>query len=109
MDTFAFLKSLAVLVMPPASLAVGALLALLLLAFRWRRLALIVLVLAVAQVVILSFQPVGDALMSSLERQVARGRGGGAGLLLRRHRRAGRRHWRGASARAAGARSQRGR
>ena len=69
MDTFAFLKILAVLVMPPASLTLGALLALLLLAFRWRRLALIVLVLAVAQVVILSFQPVGDALMGSLERQ----------------------------------------
>ena len=68
MDTFAFLKILAVLVMPPASLTLGVLLALLL-ALRWRRLALIVLVLAVAQVVILSFQPVGDALMGSLERQ----------------------------------------
>ena len=63
MDTFAFLKILAVLVMPPASLTLGALLALLLRAIRWRRLALIVLVLAVAQVVILSFQPVGAALM----------------------------------------------
>jgi uncharacterized SAM-binding protein YcdF (DUF218 family) len=69
MDTFAFLKIFAVLLTPPASLAVGALLALVLLAFRWRRLALLVLVLAVAHVVILSFQPVGDALMGSLERR----------------------------------------
>ncbi|MBS0524762.1 MAG: YdcF family protein [Proteobacteria bacterium] len=67
MDTFALLKILVALVMPPASLTLGALLALLLLAFGWRRLALIVLLLAVAQVAILSFQPVGDALMGSLE------------------------------------------
>jgi uncharacterized SAM-binding protein YcdF (DUF218 family) len=69
MDTFAFLKIFASLLTPPASLMVGALLALVLLAFRWRRLALIVLVLAVAHVVILSFPLVGDALMGSLERQ----------------------------------------
>jgi uncharacterized SAM-binding protein YcdF (DUF218 family) len=69
MDTFAFLKIASELVTPPASLAVGAVLALLLVAFRWRRLALLVLVLAVAHVVILSFQPVGDALMGPLERQ----------------------------------------
>ncbi|HEY4165977.1 MAG TPA: YdcF family protein [Reyranella sp.] len=67
MDTFAFLKIVAALVTPPASLAVGALLALVLAAFRLRRLALLVLGLAVAHVVILSFQPVSDALMGSLE------------------------------------------
>jgi uncharacterized SAM-binding protein YcdF (DUF218 family) len=69
MDTFAFLKIASLLVTPPASLTVGALLALVLLAFRWRRLALLVLVLAVAHVMILSFPPVGDALMGSLEKQ----------------------------------------
>src|ERR1044072_3825309 len=69
MDTFAFLKILAVLVMPPASLTLGALLALLLLAFRGRRPALIVLVLAVAQAGIRSFQPGGAALTRSLERR----------------------------------------
>lgn len=69
MDTFAFLKIVAALATPPASLAVGALLALVLAAFRLRRLALLVLGLAVAHVVILSFPPVSDALMGSLERQ----------------------------------------
>jgi uncharacterized SAM-binding protein YcdF (DUF218 family) len=69
MDTFAFLKVFALLLTPPASLAVGALLALALAAFRLRRLALLVLVLAVAHVVILSFPPVSDALMGSLESQ----------------------------------------
>ena len=69
MDTFAFLKIASLLVTPPASLTVGALLALLLLVFRWRRLALAVLLLAVAHVMVLSFPPVGDALMGSLEKQ----------------------------------------
>ncbi len=67
MDTFAFLKIVSALATPPASLAVGALLALVLVAFRLRRLALFVLGLAVAHVVILSFVPVSDALMGSLE------------------------------------------
>ncbi|MGE5150227.1 MAG: hypothetical protein ACM3II_08915, partial [Rhodospirillaceae bacterium] len=69
MDTFAFLKIASLLVTAPASLTVGALLALVLLAFRWRRLALIVLLLAVAHLMILSFPPVSDALMGSLEKQ----------------------------------------
>jgi uncharacterized SAM-binding protein YcdF (DUF218 family) len=69
MDTFAFLKIAASLLTPPASLAVAALLALVLAAFRLRRLALLVLVLGVAHVVILSFPLVSDALMGSLEKQ----------------------------------------
>lgn len=67
MDTFAFLKIVSTLVTPPASLAVGALLALGLAAVRLRRLAVLVLGLAVVHVIILSFQPVSDALMGSLE------------------------------------------
>ncbi len=67
--TFAFLKIASLLVTPPASLTVGALLALVLLAFRWRRLALVVLLLAVVHVMVLSFPPVSDALMGSLEKQ----------------------------------------
>ena len=67
MDTFAFLKIVALLLTSPASLTVGALLALGLAAFRWRRLALLVLVLAVAHTVVLSFPPVADMLMGSLE------------------------------------------
>ena len=69
MDTFAFLKIAALLLTPPASLAVGALLALVLAAFRLRRLALLVLVLAVGHVVLLSVPLVSDVLMGSLERQ----------------------------------------
>jgi uncharacterized SAM-binding protein YcdF (DUF218 family) len=67
MDTFALLKIASLLVTPPASLVLGALVALVLAAVRRRRLALTVLVLAVAHTVILSFQPVGDALMGHLE------------------------------------------
>jgi uncharacterized SAM-binding protein YcdF (DUF218 family) len=69
MDTFAVLKIAAGLLTPPASLAVGALLALVLAAFRLRRLALLVMGLAIAHVVILSFPPISDALMNSLEMQ----------------------------------------
>src|SRR6185503_14294276 len=69
MDTFSFLKIAALLLAPPASLTVGALLALVLAAIGWRRLALLVLVLAVAHVMILSCPPVSDVLMGSLERR----------------------------------------
>jgi uncharacterized SAM-binding protein YcdF (DUF218 family) len=69
MDTFAFLKFASLLVTPPASLALGALLALVLAAIGWRRLALLVLVLGVAHTVILAFHPVGDVLMGYLERR----------------------------------------
>src|ERR1700757_3437062 len=69
MDTFAFLKIAALLLTPPASLAAGALVALVLAAFRLRRLALLALVLAVGHVVILSAPLVSDVLMGSLERR----------------------------------------
>ena len=69
MDTFAFLKIVAGLLTPPASLAVGALLALVLAAFGWRRLALTGLVLAVVPVVVFSFPQVSDALVGYLESQ----------------------------------------
>jgi hypothetical protein len=69
MDTFAFLKIAALLLTPPASLAAGALVALVLAAFRLRRLALLALVLAVGHVVILSVPLVSDVLMGSLERR----------------------------------------
>ena len=84
--------------MPPASLAVGALLALVLVALRLAASGLGgVLALAVAHVVILAFQPVGDALLRYLEDQARAAERRGAALLLRRHRRAGRRHRAGAS------------
>jgi uncharacterized SAM-binding protein YcdF (DUF218 family) len=69
MDTFAFLKFASILVTAPASLAIGALLALMLVLFRRRALALLVLGLSATHVVVLSFPPVADLLMGPLERQ----------------------------------------
>lgn len=67
MDTFVFLKILVGLSFPPASLAIGVVLALALSLVGWRRTARAVLFLAIAHTLILSFQPVGDGLMRSLE------------------------------------------
>ncbi|HSH99200.1 MAG TPA: YdcF family protein [Reyranella sp.] len=67
MNTFAVLKILAGLTVPPASLVAAVVLAFVLSLCRWRRLARTVLVLAIAETVILSFQPVGDALIGILE------------------------------------------
>jgi len=69
MDTFAFLKTLSLLVMPPASLAVGALAWLLLGLVRLRRLGGVLLGLAVIQTIVLSFPVTTDLLMGELERQ----------------------------------------
>jgi len=67
MDTFSVLKILFVLSFPPASLAVAVLLALVLALLGWGRSALVIAGLGVAHTVILSFQPVGDALIRLLE------------------------------------------
>ncbi|WIM10112.1 YdcF family protein [Enhydrobacter sp.] len=69
MTTFIVLKILGSLILPPASLAVAAILCLLLLLLRRRRLAFTFLGLAVAEIAILSFPPVSDALMAHLENQ----------------------------------------
>jgi uncharacterized SAM-binding protein YcdF (DUF218 family) len=67
MTTYIVLKILSDLILPPASLAVGVLLCLVLLLFRLKRLALVVLGLALAQTLIMAFPPVGDALIGGLE------------------------------------------
>jgi uncharacterized SAM-binding protein YcdF (DUF218 family) len=69
MTTFIVLKILSFLVVPPGSLALGVLLWLLLLALRWRRLAVAVLALSMAETLILCFPPFSDAVMSHLENQ----------------------------------------
>jgi uncharacterized SAM-binding protein YcdF (DUF218 family) len=69
MDTFSVLEILPVLSFPPASLAVAVVLALVLALFGWRRAAQAVVALGIAHPLILSFQPVGDALMPTLEDQ----------------------------------------
>ncbi|MBL6651272.1 MAG: hypothetical protein ISP49_06745, partial [Reyranella sp.] len=60
MDTFTFLKFLTQLALPPASMAVGLVLAGLLAMVRLRRLALTVAVLAIAETLVMSFPPVAD-------------------------------------------------
>lgn len=72
MSTFILLKTIALLILPPASLAVGAVLWLLLTLIGWRRLARFALGLAVVQNVVLSFPPVTDALVETLEARTRR-------------------------------------
>ncbi|HKV14255.1 MAG TPA: YdcF family protein [Reyranella sp.] len=67
MTSFIVLKILSDLILPPASLAVAAILFLLLRLLRRRRLGTMLLTLAVAETAILSFPPVSDALMAHLE------------------------------------------
>lgn len=67
MDTFSVLKILFALSFPPASLAVAVLLALVLALLGWWRSAQGVVAFGIAHTLILSFQPVGDALIRLLE------------------------------------------
>ena len=67
MDTFALLKYLTQFVMPPASMAVGLLLAWALALVRLHRLSVTVAVLAIAQTMVMSFPPVADALLEPLQ------------------------------------------
>lgn len=67
MTSYIFLKIVALLGLPPASLAVGATLWLLLTLVGWRRLARIALGLAIVQNLVLSFPPVTNALVETLE------------------------------------------
>ncbi len=67
MDTFVLLKFLAQLTLPPASLAVGLVVAGALALAGLRRLAGLVAVLAVAELLLLSLPPVSDALMAPLQ------------------------------------------
>lgn len=69
MNTFVFVKILSMLLMPPASLAVGTILGLLLIAFGWRRLGWAAILAAASITSILSWPPVGDSLMRYVEDQ----------------------------------------
>lgn len=72
MTSYIFLKIVALLGLPPASLAVGAILWLLLTLVGWRQLARIVLGLAIVQNLALSFPPVTNALLGTLEARTRR-------------------------------------
>lgn len=67
MDTFVTLKFLTQLALPPASLAVALVVAGVLVLVGWRRLARLVVVLAVGELLLLSFPPMADALMAPLQ------------------------------------------
>lgn len=67
MTSFALLKILFNLMMPPSALAVGVVLSLLLRLLRWRRLATAVLTLSIVYTLVLAFPPVGDGLVRYLE------------------------------------------
>lgn len=67
MDTFTVLKYLTQFAMPPASMAVGLLLAWVLVLVGLHRFSVTVAVLAIAQTVVMAFPPVADALLGSLQ------------------------------------------
>jgi len=67
MDTFTALKYLALFAVPPASMALGLLLAIAFAVVGWRRLARLVAALAVAEILVLSFPPVADMLFEPLQ------------------------------------------
>lgn len=69
MDTFFPVKFLAQLALPPASLAIGLVVAGVLALMGLRRLARLAMVLAIAQLLLLSLPPVADALIASLQDQ----------------------------------------
>ena len=69
MDTFTLLKFLTQFAMPPASMAVGLLLGGVLAVVGLRRFGILVVVLAVAETLVMSFPPVADALLEPLQDQ----------------------------------------
>jgi uncharacterized SAM-binding protein YcdF (DUF218 family) len=69
MDTFVFLKVLAVLAVPPASMVLGLVVGGVLAILGWRRLGGVAATLAIAQTVVMSCSPVADALILSLEEE----------------------------------------
>src|SRR5260370_26295670 len=69
MGTFVLLKTLSSLAMPPASLAVALALGMALALFGWRRLARWLVALAIAELLVMSFPPLADAMIKYLEDQ----------------------------------------
>lgn len=69
MNTFVFVKFLSMLLMPPASLAVGTILGLLLIVFGWRRLGWAAILAAASITSIISWPPLGDTLLRHVEDQ----------------------------------------
>lgn len=69
MSTFALLKTIMLLILPPASLAVALVLAAVLALFGWSRMGRWLVALAIVELLVLSFPPVSDIMMRYLENQ----------------------------------------
>jgi uncharacterized SAM-binding protein YcdF (DUF218 family) len=69
MDAYVLLKTLYMLAMPPASLALALALGLVLGLFGWPRLARWLVALAIVEMLVMSFPPVADAMVRYLEDQ----------------------------------------
>ena len=69
MNSFVFLKYLTFLLMPPASLALGTIVGLILLAVGWRRTGWAAILTAAVVTSFLSWPPLGDALLRYVEDQ----------------------------------------
>jgi uncharacterized SAM-binding protein YcdF (DUF218 family) len=67
MSTFALLKTIMLLILPPASLAVAVVLAAVLALFGWWRLGRWLVALAIVELLVLSFPPAADAMIRYLE------------------------------------------
>jgi uncharacterized SAM-binding protein YcdF (DUF218 family) len=67
MDTFTLLKFLTQFAMPPASMAVGLLLGGVLAVVGLRRFGMLVVLVAIAETLVMSFPPVADALLEPLQ------------------------------------------
>jgi uncharacterized SAM-binding protein YcdF (DUF218 family) len=67
MNTFVVVKYLSFLLMPPASLAVGTILGLLLIAFGWRRVGWAAILAAASITSIICWPPIGDTLLRYVE------------------------------------------
>jgi uncharacterized SAM-binding protein YcdF (DUF218 family) len=67
MDTFTLLKFLTHFAMPPASMAVGLLLGGVLAVVGLRRFGMLVVLMAIAETLVMSFPPVADALLEPLQ------------------------------------------
>jgi uncharacterized SAM-binding protein YcdF (DUF218 family) len=67
MTVFVFLKYLSQLVMPPASLYIGLVVAFAFSLLRFRRMAVLVATLSLVEMLVLTFPPVGDWMITTLE------------------------------------------
>src|SRR5260370_25038855 len=69
MGTFIFLKTLYVVAVPAASVAVALALGMALALFGWRRFARWLVALAIVELLVMSFPPLADAMIRYLENQ----------------------------------------